>query len=286
MTLDARTIERSNLEGKLLPELQQLAQTLGVSGYQRLRKGDLIEAIVSKAAENGSVPVGENAIGNGGSPGARGGGQSGNSQGGGDTDDDADDDTGDDTDDDVDDDETEDGEGTSGPAAGPGNDDGAGRGRGDGSGGDQQGRGQQRDGRGGGTATMERERPRRLTREERRRQREERRQREVEAREEELANAPSRTGILDVLPEGYGFLRTSGYLPGQDDVYVSLSQIRRFALRKGDDVTGQIRQPRDNEKYFALLRIETVNQTDPDTARQRRDFDKLTPLFPDRKSVV
>jgi transcription termination factor Rho len=283
MTLDARTIERSNLEGKLLPELQQLAQTLGVSGYQRLRKGDLIEAIVSKAAENGSVPVGENTIGNGGSPGARGGGQSGNSQGGGDTDDDTDDDTGDDTDDDVDDDETEDGEGTSGPAAGPGNDDGAGRGRGDGSGGDQQGRGQQRDGRGGGTATMERERPRRLTREERRRQREERRQREVEAREEELANAPSRTGILDVLPEGYGFLRTSGYLPGQDDVYVSLSQIRRFALRKGDDVTGQIRQPRDNEKYFALLRIETVNQTDPDTARQRRDFDKLTPLFPEER---
>jgi transcription termination factor Rho len=113
--------------------------------------------------------------------------------------------------------------------------------------------------------------------------RDERRQREQEAREEELANAPTRTGVLDVLPEGYGFLRTSGYLPGSDDVYVSLSQIRRFALRKGDEVTGQIRRPRDNEKYYALLRIETVNGVDPDTARMRPEFDKLTPLFPDER---
>ena len=90
-------------------------------------------------------------------------------------------------------------------------------------------------------------------------------------------------GILDVLGEGYGFLRTSGYLPSQDDVYVSLSQIRRFALRKGDQVAGKIRTPRDNEKYYALLQIETVNGVDPDTARQRREFDKLTPLFPDER---
>ena len=81
--------------------------------------------------------------------------------------------------------------------------------------------------------------------------------REVEEREEELADgAPSATGILDILPEGYGFLRTSGYLPGPDDVYVSLSQIRRFALRKGDQIDGPIRQPRDSEKYSALLRID------------------------------
>jgi len=131
---------------------------------------------------------------------------------------------------------------------------------------------------------MERgERPRRLSREERRRQREERRVREQEAREEEIVNAPIRTGILDVLGEGYGFLRTSGYLPGPDDVYVSLSKIRRFALRKGDQVAGKIRQPRDNEKYYALLQIETVNGVDPDTARQRREFDKLTPLFPEER---
>ena len=121
---------------------------------------------------------------------------------------------------------------------------------------------------------------RRPSREERRRQREERRQREVEIREEELATAPTATGLLDILPEGYGFLRTSGYLPGQQDIYVSLSQVRRFVLRKGDTVTGKVRQPKDNEKYFALLQIESVNGLDPEAAKQRANFEKLTPLFP------
>ncbi|HEX9694566.1 MAG TPA: transcription termination factor Rho [Actinomycetota bacterium] len=121
---------------------------------------------------------------------------------------------------------------------------------------------------------------RRLSREERRRFREERRQREVEAREEEMATAPTATGLLDVLPEGYGFLRTSGYLPGSEDIYVSLSQVRRFMLRKGDVVTGKVRQPKDSEKYFALLQIESVNGVDPETAKQRPVFEKLTPLFP------
>jgi transcription termination factor Rho len=121
---------------------------------------------------------------------------------------------------------------------------------------------------------------RRLSREERRRQREERRQREMEAREEEIANAPTATGLLDILPEGYGFLRTSGYLPGPTDIYVSLSQVRRFMLRKGDTVTGKVRQPKDNEKYFALLQIESVNGLDPETAKMRPHFEKLTPLFP------
>ncbi len=120
----------------------------------------------------------------------------------------------------------------------------------------------------------------RPSREERRRQRDLRRQREVEEREEELANAPTATGILDVLPEGYGFLRTSGYLPGPSDIYVSLSQIRRFALRKGDTVVGAVRQPKDNEKYFALLRIDNVNGMDPEEAKLRPYFEKLTPLFP------
>ncbi|HZD18339.1 MAG TPA: transcription termination factor Rho [Actinomycetota bacterium] len=121
---------------------------------------------------------------------------------------------------------------------------------------------------------------RRPSREERRRQREERRQRELELREEEIANAPTATGLLDVLPEGYGFLRTSGYLPGPQDIYVSLSQVRRFMLRKGDTVTGKVRQPKDNEKYFALLQIESVNGMDPEAAKQRQTFEKLTPLFP------
>jgi transcription termination factor Rho len=102
----------------------------------------------------------------------------------------------------------------------------------------------------------------------------------VEAREEEIATAATATGLLDVLPEGYGFLRTSGYLPGPEDIYVSLSQVRRFMLRKGDVVTGRVRQPKDSEKYFALLQIETVNGVDPETAKQRAVFEKLTPLFP------
>src|ERR671930_1395385 len=122
-----------------------------------------------------------------------------------------------------------------------------------------------------------------MSREERRRQREERRVREIEAREEELVNAPVKTGVLDILPEGYGFLRTSGYLPGPDDVYVSLSQIRRFALRKGDTVEGAIRRPKDNEKYYALLRIDSVNGMEAEEAKQRPVFDKLTPLFPDER---
>jgi transcription termination factor Rho len=124
---------------------------------------------------------------------------------------------------------------------------------------------------------------RRPSREERRRQREERRVREMEIREEELANAPTSTGLLDVLPEGYGFLRTAGYLPGPQDIYVSLSQVRRFMLRKGDTVTGKVRQPRDNEKYFALLQIDDINGMDPETAKQRSVFEKLTPLFPNER---
>ena len=92
-----------------------------------------------------------------------------------------------------------------------------------------------------------------------------------------------RRGVLDILPDGYGFLRTDGYLPSEEDVYVSMSQVRRFALRRGDEVSGVIRSPKDNEKYYALLRIENVNNVDPDTARRRPQFDKLTALFPDER---
>jgi transcription termination factor Rho len=95
-----------------------------------------------------------------------------------------------------------------------------------------------------------------------------------------------RQGVLDVLPDGYGFLRTQGYLPSEEDVYVSMSQIRRFGLRRGDEVSGLIRPPKDSEKYYALLRIERVNDMDPDKARQRPSFDKLTALFPDERLVL
>jgi len=91
------------------------------------------------------------------------------------------------------------------------------------------------------------------------------------------------SGVLDVLPEGYGFVRTSGYLPGDTDVYCSMSQIRRVELRRGDLVRGQVRPPKDNEKYPALQRIDTINGLPPDEARQRKHFRDLTPVYPDQR---
>jgi transcription termination factor Rho len=90
-------------------------------------------------------------------------------------------------------------------------------------------------------------------------------------------------GVLEILPDGFGFLRSTdfNYLPGPDDIYVSPAQIRRFGLRNGDTVSGEIRPPRDNEKYFALLKVEAIND-DPPT-RQRKLFENLTPLFPDER---
>ncbi|MDQ3978166.1 MAG: transcription termination factor Rho, partial [Actinomycetota bacterium] len=90
-------------------------------------------------------------------------------------------------------------------------------------------------------------------------------------------------GLLDLRDEGYGFLRSSGYLPGPRDAYVSLSQVRRFALRKGDYIKGAARPAASNEKYPALLRIDTVNDMTPEEARSRPRFEDLTPLFPDQK---
>ena len=92
-------------------------------------------------------------------------------------------------------------------------------------------------------------------------------------------------GTLEILPDGFGFLRapTYNYLPGPDDIYVSPSQIRRFNLRTGDTVSGQIRQPKESERYFALLKVEAINYEDPEVAREKILFDNLTPLYPDRK---
>jgi transcription termination factor Rho len=205
------TVDKTVLEGKVLPELQEIASTLGVEGYQRLKKGELIDAIVERSGSEGD--------GKGSQARAETGGQGTRTQP------------------------------RQGRPDGPPRD-----GRRDG-----------RDGRG-------------------RRGRDRRRDRAPrEATEEELAEAPIKTGILDILPEGYGFLRTHGYLPSQEDIYVSLSQIRRFALRKGDEITGAVRHPKDSEKYYALLRIDTVNGLSPDEARARREFEKLTPLFPEER---
>ncbi|HEU5432001.1 MAG TPA: transcription termination factor Rho, partial [Thermomicrobiales bacterium] len=87
-------------------------------------------------------------------------------------------------------------------------------------------------------------------------------------------------GILEIIEDGFGFLRGPRFLPGPDDIYVSQSQIRRFGLRTGDRVSGQVRPPKDNEKFFSLLRVECVNGVDPETARRRPSFDSLTPIFP------
>jgi transcription termination factor Rho len=92
-----------------------------------------------------------------------------------------------------------------------------------------------------------------------------------------------REGLLDILPEGYGFLRVTGYVSGEDDVYVSANQVRKFRLRKGDVVSGPIRPPRSKEKFPAVVRIAAVNGVDPDEAMRRPKFEKLTPLFPDER---
>ena len=93
------------------------------------------------------------------------------------------------------------------------------------------------------------------------------------------------TGVLETLPDGFGFLRSpeANYLPGPDDIYVSPSQIRRFGLRTGDTVEGEIRSPKDGERYFALLRVNHINFEEPDAVRHRINFDNLTPLYPEQR---
>ncbi len=90
------------------------------------------------------------------------------------------------------------------------------------------------------------------------------------------------SGILDIIDEGFGFLRQGSLLPGPNDVYVSQSQIRRFSLRSGDTILGQVRSPKNGEKYQGLIRVEAVNELDPESARKRPHFNSLTPTFPDR----
>ena len=92
-------------------------------------------------------------------------------------------------------------------------------------------------------------------------------------------------GVVEVLPDGFGFLRSpdANYLPGPDDIYVSPSQIRRFSLRTGDTVEGEIRSPKEGERYFALLKVATINFEDPEKVRHKVNFDNLTPLYPDER---
>src|SRR5215207_286064 len=104
----------------------------------------------------------------------------------------------------------------------------------------------------------------------------------LQAQTEEAGNTFS-DGILDIVSDGFGFLRGDRMLPGPDDVYVSQSQIRRFGLRTGDRIWGQIRPPKESERYYSLLRVELINGVDPETARKRPSFEHLTPIFPNEQ---
>jgi transcription termination factor Rho len=272
------TMDRTVLESKHLPELQQIAQSLGLAGVQKLRKAGLIQAIVD--AGNGDGPGEGNGSGTATTvedapqPETQAG--DGGDRDGGDRPRDRDR-----------------GRGDRGGQGGRGDRNQGGGNQGNQGGGNQgnqsqgnqsqgnQSQGNQSQGQGGDAD--DRDRRRRPSREDRRRQREERRLREEADRVEELKTAPSETGILDVLPDGYGFLRTAGYLPTAGDLYVSLSLVRKHSLRKGDTITGKVRQARNNEKYPALLSVESVNDMDPELASKRPVFDKLTPLFPDER---
>ncbi len=109
----------------------------------------------------------------------------------------------------------------------------------------------------------------------------------LEAQTEEVGLTFSK-GVLEVLPDGYGFLRSVdyNYLPSPDDIYVSPSQIKKFGLRTGDSVSGQVRPPKEGERFFALLRVEAVNDENPEEIRERTLFDNLTPLYPKERLVL
>jgi len=94
------------------------------------------------------------------------------------------------------------------------------------------------------------------------------------------------SGVLEVLPEGYGFLRGPSYLPSPTDIYISSSQIKRFELKMGDTVIGQVRPPKNGEKYYSLLKVEAINNQNPDEIKSRRSFDTLTPIFPNERFIL
>ena len=91
------------------------------------------------------------------------------------------------------------------------------------------------------------------------------------------------SGILDMLPEGYGFLRRAGYVIGPDDIYVSQTQVRRFELRRGDMLEGQVRKPKEGEKYYGLIRVDKINGMDPEAIKGRAPFEKGTPIYPNER---
>lgn len=116
------------------------------------------------------------------------------------------------------------------------------------------------------------------------RDRQERFQQQMET--DSLEDAQTGTGVLEITSEGFGFLRHNNFAANGEDIYVSQTQIKRFGLKTGDSVIGQIRPPKDQEKYYGLLRVEQVNGVDPETARTRPQFDELTPLYPNERLIL
>jgi len=104
--------------------------------------------------------------------------------------------------------------------------------------------------------------------------------------EADSAQALTKSGVLEILPEGWGFLRQNNFDPGSHDIYVAQAQIKRFNLKTGDTVTGQVRPPKDTEKYYGLLRVESVNSISPDQARNRANFDDLVPIYPEERLIL
>ncbi len=294
------------LSGMLLPELRKMAHDMGLSGVSGMKKGDLVAAIsAAQAARPAGADGGEGANGRSGPPRAERG--QGRDQRAGETRER----TGD-----REEPSARGGQGDEGreqrrdqggqqqgrdQGGQGGQQQGRDEGRADqrrdqgGQGGQQQGRdqgGQQRQQDGGPRDDRDREDGggRRRNRRDRNRNRNDRRpgnqgggEREPEITEDDVLVPVA--GIVDIL-ENYAFVRTTGYLPGPTDVYVSLSMAKRHGLRKGDAITGQVRQPRETdrrEKFNPLVRVDTVNGTEPDEARNRPEFGKLVPLYPQQR---
>src|SRR4051812_27193670 len=95
-----------------------------------------------------------------------------------------------------------------------------------------------------------------------------------------------RSGVLEILPDGWGFLRHNNFDPNSQDIYVAQAQIKRFGLKTGDTVSGQVRPPKDTEKYYGLLRVETVNGISPEAARNRVNYDELVPIYPNDRLIL
>ncbi|HLG00252.1 MAG TPA: transcription termination factor Rho [Acidimicrobiia bacterium] len=270
-----QTTERSALEGKERAELQSIADAVGAKVTTRMKKSEMVEAILEHANGGGSDAAGASARRSNGGPGAS----------AGTDDDDARDDRatrGDDSTQQDADGDRSDPSGTDGPdtrsTTGPQHRGGDGNQRSDrrpSDGGGSDGGGYDDFGPSGN----------------RRRRRRGRGRGGNEPMggggggggHEPQGEPVECAGVLEIREEGYGFLRTSGLLPGKHDVYVSASQVRKFGLRKGDELAGAHRPPTSSEKYPALMRVDSINGMDPEAARARPKFGDLTPLFPDSK---